>query len=175
MFKVDVAFPYFTGLPSDVVVNTFHFAKGTGTPPTTGDFDNLRDHLKAFYGLVFSSVGTNSMAPWIDQGAVSTKVYDLDDPIPRSPVYSDVGTYPAVQATNSAAPLEAAVCISYQATPTSGLPQARRRGRIFIGGLGIASTIGNPSSFPLVTPQMITACAAAGSYLISDPPADDWF
>lgn len=173
MHKVQISFPYFTGLPTDVVQNTFHFLFTVGSP-VPSDFSLLLIDIEAFYTAIFTSVSLASMAPWIDSGAVSEKIYDLADPTPRTPVYEATSSYSVVRATNATTQPEVALCLSYQGTKISGLPQARRRGRLFIGGLGVATTAGDSDSFPVPTPTIITNMATAASGLIVSAAADGW-
>lgn len=58
------------------------------------------------------------------------------------------------------APSEVALCLSFQGSRASGFPQARRRGRVFIGPLLLnTSSVGRP------TTTIVTALAGAGDAL----------
>jgi hypothetical protein len=59
------------------------------------------------------------------------KQYDLADPKPRIP-HSDTPIV-LTNVDSGMLPAEVAVCLSYQAAPESGVPQARKRGRIYFG------------------------------------------
>lgn len=100
------------------------------------------------------------------------KIFNRADPIPRQPVAEgtwDLTTTPSA----SALPQEVALCLSFQGDPESGVSQARKRGRVYIGPLGqntIAST-GRPSS------TFVTTLATAGDTLLTSSVASgtwDW-
>lgn len=61
------------------------------------------------------------------------KFYRMSDPEPRSPVYESQFGLLTTGTTQMAT--EVAVCLSFQGSKVSGLPQARRRGRIYFGPL----------------------------------------
>jgi hypothetical protein len=75
------------------------------------------------------------------------KIYNRADPIPRVPV--EEGTWSFTGApTGTPLPPEVALCTSFQADPESGVSQARKRGRVYLGPLKDAGlgTDGRPSS-----------------------------
>jgi hypothetical protein len=145
-----------TALPKDMAVNTWHFR----TPGSVADASaTINANLDTFYTALstyYSPVLT---------GTCTTKYYDLEDNEPRAPVAESsfvMGTL-----GSSGLPNEVAVCMSYQAPIVSGTPQARRRGRLFLGPLSTnitSSSTGDqrPSS------GARTAIAAAADALMSD-------
>lgn len=117
--------------PADAVMNNWHFkTDDTGTP-----HDEAADcvsRLTAFY---------NSIDDYLSSflsGAYITKCFDLSDPEPRVPVFENTGSVSGVS-TGNGLPCEIAVCLSFQAPRVSGIPQARRRGRVYIGPLSNAA------------------------------------
>lgn len=106
------------------ITNTFAF---TGTDPF-GDRAAITAALDAFY----TSVGTNILGQGIAAGGHEIKYYDLPGPIPNYPLATDVFAL-AGATTIDPLPAEVALCLSFQGPKTPGFPQARRRGRIYIG------------------------------------------
>jgi hypothetical protein len=66
------------------------------------------------------------------------------------------------------------LCLSFQAVKVSGQTQARRRGRVYIGGLGIVTTAGTTNSFPVPTGQVVTNLVNAAQNLGNDAPDANW-
>lgn len=132
-----------SGLAEDVFVNTWHFKTDA---VVVGDFDNVRDMLKDFYTSI---PGTGSPLcthyPNILNTTATVKAYNLDDPKPRQPAYTS--TYgPITWGSGSPLPFEVALCMSFEAAPTSGIAQARRRNRVYLGPFrsSVADTDGHP-------------------------------
>lgn len=90
------------------------------------------------------------------------KWYDMNDPEPRAPVRENTLDLAAGTRTGSLPP-EVALCLSYQGARVSGLPQARRRGRVYIGPFEAAAvgTDGRPIS------TIVTALRNAGAALLA--------
>jgi len=150
-----------SGLPEDVFINTFHFAAADVTAVAE---DAAADLLK-FYNddggeahKVSDYLGSALNGDW------SAKVYDMGDPEPRVPVYTTDGS--GIDVSSSALPSECSVCLSFEALPASGEPQARRRGRVFIGPLSEDASTGVTVARPAQA-FIDTLCEAAGR-LISD-------
>lgn len=125
-----------TGNPADDMVNTAHW--DTTAPPLLTDFDNVRDMLKNFYTLKAAG-SAQSLAYYLTTQALDTtatvKLFDLADAKPRPPRY--IGVFSLTGIGNSVAlPTEVALCASFQAAPTAGVEQARRRNRFYVGGFG---------------------------------------
>lgn len=123
-----------TGLPQDDIVNTFYF-EGSGADPA-----NVKDMLDDFY----NSVPTGETASVMQQfatdalgGDMTITGYDLSDTPPRAPIYEATTSVISPSSTDMLPP-EIALCLSYQAQPISGVPQARRRGRVYLGPFNVA-------------------------------------
>lgn len=138
IFLFTANFPGLSGLPEDVIVNTFHFEGGGADP------GNVVDMIDDFYITVPTAGGTSTIASYMSNDSVddtyTIRGYDLSDPIPRIPVIEESRSLVGL-GTTEGLPRELAICASYQATRLSGVNQARRRGRLYIGGLGDAANI----------------------------------
>lgn len=110
---------------ADSAVNTFHFDDNGGT----GDPADIPANLAAFYnqirGLYSSDVAQNDHV---------LKIYDVEDPAPRVPVIETTFDFSAAP-TGNPLPHQNAICASFQGTRISGVAQASRRGRVYIGPL----------------------------------------
>jgi hypothetical protein len=71
-------------------------------------------------------------------------MYNLIDAKPRAPIRDDIYTPGTFGSGTVNLPDEVACCLSYSADPVSGIPIARRRGRVFIGPL-CANVLGGSS------------------------------
>lgn len=145
IYRAQVVLPFFTNLPTDVITNTFHFEATTGaTPEQVGT--EVTPQLTAFYT---DGYGSDGIAFYINRGLAHVKWYNLSNPEPRIPYVQSLGIGSIPQG-NANLPTEVALCLSFQGLPLSGVPQARRRGRVFIGGMPqntISPSIGN--NFPI--------------------------
>jgi hypothetical protein len=92
---------------------------------------------------------------------VTFKAYDMANPEPRVPVRT--GTFNVPEGNTLTLPTEVAMVLSFQAAKISGVPQARRRGRIYVPFIR-GSLIGNDSR-PL--PGAITTLVTAGDNLLT--------
>jgi len=141
--------------------------------PSAADWAALKARLKTFYAAVYGA-GSFTAAPWCRPATTTFKGYDLNDAIPRAPRYTSVDAITVTTAASSTVTPETAVCLSFQGTLVSGQPQSRRRGRIYLGGLGQAVANGSASLFPLVLSGGITATIAAASAFKTGTAADGW-
>lgn len=163
MHRFDVIIPnLFSNLPEDSVVNTWHFEHAGG--PAT-DYDNVRDMLADFYGTTpegqTESISDN-MPSNILGDIWNIRAYDLSQPKPRAPVYESTLTVDNGLGSAATLPLDVALCFSFEAEQESGIPQARRRNRKYIGPLdtGTLSSGGRPSL------ALLGIVAAAGRDLL---------
>jgi hypothetical protein len=124
-----------SGNAEDRYTNTFHLNNGDGEPPV---FEAIAAAINGFFvslsGTILSGacIGPNSVI----------KIYDKQDIPPRVPLYTEV--FPALSGGlgNLNLPNEVAICLSYATTFTSGVNNARRRGRMYLGPLNIGATDG---------------------------------
>lgn len=160
VYRFQVTIPTDSAIPADYVTNTFHFST-VGAIPIITDFDNVRDMLADFYakapsggGLALTNYYANNLA-----NTVQVKAYALEDSIPRAPVYES--TFTAAWGGTNNQPSEVALVMSFQAARASGVPQARRRNRVYLGPWGTngADSSGRPAA------ALVTQIARAGSDL----------
>lgn len=175
-YLVTTEIPYFTAIAKDVITNTWHFNWLNGGTPSNASFLFLDNNVRAALGGCYANATTNHMAAFCNQTATVVTIYDLDDPVPRVPVYQSTGTLSAViKATSTLIAAETSVCVSYKAAFISGIPKASQRGRIFLGG--IADNWVDPGTgalFPKPKPGTLTALGNSINDLLATPFADDW-
>lgn len=129
--RVQVTMERDTNVPVDRVVNTLHYSLYDGGVPV-GDFlldvdaQMLADGVLAAWTPWMASLFGSALS-----GAVSVAVYDMSAPEPRVPQGFAEDLSNTVGAT--CLPAELAVCLSFAGAAQSGVNQARRRGRIFLG------------------------------------------
>lgn len=167
-----VVLPYYTGIPQDVAVNTFHF--DSMDEDVVGNPSLVTDPLKDFYRAPVSP-STSAPGEWISPivsrgvGECKVKLYNMSDPKPRRPFEIDTFTLPAAIGATDGMPNEVCVVTSFQGDPLSGHPQARRRGRIFFGPLTkSAFSLGTVSSMPAVGTVFRSSLVNASKQLCID-------
>jgi len=121
--RTQVSLPTSSGLPADVIMNTWHcqFFSGTAVAAATNFVANLLDFYLSIDAFMSGRLSGN----------IDFKVYDLVDPLPRSVIYNFTSTLSL--GSGDGLPNECAICLSYYGTIGSGLVAARHRGRIFLG------------------------------------------
>lgn len=127
LYRHQVAINMDSALPEDDIMNTFHF-KGEAGPSTATDTAAIATAVGAFYNAIDGSIFPNEVAATAD-----FKTYDLSNAVPRVPVFE--GTHSLTPSGTTGIPTEAAICLSFEGSPVSGVNQARRRGRLFLGPL----------------------------------------
>jgi len=154
-----------SALPEDVAINTFYFH----TPNTPADGSSrvaIVAAVRQFYDDVAAGA-TNSVAsyltPDIDPLSCRIKLYNLTDPQPRTPAL-DTNLPLTTLGSTDVLPSEVAACMSFRGAPVSGVPAARRRGRVYIGPLNI-----NAADASTGRPELtfMTDVAAAGAAIIA--------
>lgn len=135
-----VVLPFRTNLPEDVTVNTYAFVVPALDEPS---FTAVGSRLLDLYnnpGDGGDLAITEILSPALNREteAARLEVYeiDLDTGAVGSPLFVQpftLGSGP-VSASNLL-PNEVAICSSFSAGPISGVPAARRRGRVFLGPL----------------------------------------
>jgi len=141
-----------SNLAADAATNTWSVDADDDTAAET-----FETFLEDFY---------DTMAPYfsdrVRQNDHVYKIYDRADPTPRQPIAE--GTFNLSSAPSGAGmPPEVALCLSFEGLPTSGIPQARRRGRVYIGPLD--TTTGGSGGAP--SSAFVTALANAGDTLLT--------
>jgi hypothetical protein len=118
-------------LAEDNFVNTYHF-EASGS--SMSDPENVRDMLVDFYTEKAPDQGAaicEYMSSDTVTGKWTIKMYNLSDPKPRYPFYTDTGT--AAVSGGSGMPTENAIVMSFQGIRIAGEEQRRRRNRVFLG------------------------------------------
>lgn len=145
LHRLQTIFQDTTLMPEHARVNTTYWDPVPASPlPNPID---LVDMVWEFYN---TDAPTQSITDFYGAGGysglVEFKLYDMSDPEPRRPVYETTRSYTPIS-NQQMLPHEVALCLSFQADPVSGVPQARRRGRIFLGPLAeAASSQARPST-----------------------------
>lgn len=161
MLKATVVLPYTTNLPRDVSTNTFWFGYPLIGPD---DPEEVAEWLEEFY---VEPVGTRTVGQFLS-GVISratdacrVEIYDTTRPIPNPPIHTHTFTLPSGGTTLNL-PNEVAVCASFQAPAVAGMPQARRRGRIYVGPLKTSVVEGDENDPPrpggLFVDTLVGAC-----------------
>lgn len=146
-----------SGVPADAVTNTLYF-----TADSVSDLSDVSDQIELMYREV--EIRLSSL---IALTGHEIKYYSMLDPEPRAPVATDPFS---LSATSSTAGIrETAICMSFQGDKVSGEPQARKRGRIYLGPLAESNSDnqGRPNQFILQDVQD----AGAGLLAASDAAA----
>lgn len=116
-----------SGLPEDRVVNVWHTRGSKGDPAGN---EGVADIFRNFYIAIGPLI-----SGWISRAdAPVLSFYDLADPEPRVPFYEQNAGFPG-PASSDDLPTEVAICTSFRGNYISGTPNARRRGRIYVGPL----------------------------------------
>lgn len=131
------------GIPENFIVNQFCI---DGMELGDGFTLEMTDAIKAFYDEINGPVLSDA----INVDGHMAKFYDLPGVKPNYPYIEHEWGLDVVPTGDTFAP-EVALCLSFQGDRTPGFPQARRRGRIFLGPIrdGI-QTNGRPSGPTLV-------------------------
>lgn len=171
LYRCQHVLPMFTNIPTDVMVNQFHFLNDTLDHETVAAEAATR--LSAFYLGAYGSAGSTRVA-YLSWNTAVLRVFDLSDPTPRIPVEVPMG-YTSGTAV-SQVPTEVACVLSWQAAPQSGVVFQRLHNRCFLGGL--TTSMMEPSSgiaFPRFTTSFINAVAAAADTLLgANDGVTDW-
>lgn len=156
-YRAQVIIPHGNGIPADAMTNTLHFIDFV--PQPLADLaDDVTPIIEDLYEAIY--VGSGVSASYYAWTNTRVKWYDLAQPTPRVPYELPMPIN--VSPTATTIPAEVAAVASFQANREPGVPQARRRGRIYLGGLNsvwmVASSAG---AAPRLDPGMLTRCATA--------------
>lgn len=172
LYRCDVVLPMFTGDPSDVVVNTWHF-ESTATQENFAI--NTEVFLGGLYRGIYSETDTNRVS-YIDWLNVRARVFDLSQPTPRVPVESPVFfTTAGLQAAEI--PTEVAAVLSFQSDGMPGEVYQRRYNRVYLGAVPNQwMQPGSSTTFPrFVQAFMDNATTQAQTMQgLTDGPEDLW-
>lgn len=148
------------GISANYATNTWHCLA-----PDVVQLALWEAALTTFYQAVDVRIGTLAGTT----NALQYKHYEVDDPEPRAPVLTGQAS---LSPSGTPMPPEVALVLSFQADQASGVPQARRRNRIYLPFLntGAAGTDGRPSSATVT--DVVTAADAL--LAASGPTTADW-
>lgn len=170
IMRAQVVLPYQTGLPEDVITNTLHFDVPAPLDPDV-QVPILTSHLSEFYLSVYGSVGGGGHAQYVNWSQAHVNWYNLSDPVPRVPTIEPL-PFPGISVSPTTTPVEVCVVIAFQGERVAGLPQARRRGRLYLGGFVNVCQSTPATAPPRVLATLVTAIANAGTELLSDCSGD---
>lgn len=128
ILRCQARFQAYTNVPEDVYTNTLHFV---ADPPY--DMEAAAAWLAPKVNSFYQAVYNGSLASPVFAPSGHTQVwYDLSQPKPRVPIFTDALSNPS-QGSANGLPEEVSICLSFQGPTESGVNQARRRGRIYLG------------------------------------------
>lgn len=127
LLRVVARLPRVTGTPEDAITNTWYFDGDDSDEDQEWYWSAATDLLVDFYE------GFDTYLSGALSGALFLTVYDMRDAEPRVPKFTQSTTLTV--SAGAWLPAEVALCLSFQAAAVSGTPQARRRGRVFLGPL----------------------------------------
>lgn len=140
----------------NVVENFISNSLAFEVPVTLDAPDDLTPLIKDFHDDL-----SGLHSPVIAQTGHQIKYTSLPGLAPRYPFETDLFDFTTAP-SGTALPDEVAICLSFQGQRTAGLPQARRRGRIYFGPLRTTAATGNRPSTTLIS-TLATAAATFGA------------
>jgi len=157
-YRCQATIPNDNGLPADAAVNTWSYMIAG-----SGDRDDLAvdfgTQLSTFYGAFGADFGSADY----NWDAIAVKHYDMLDPTPRLPFYEHVIDAAAADVSANTYPGEVAICLSMEGERESGVNMRRRRGRVYLGPLGMGSF-----DLPIATSTIADLVAAAANEAFFD-------
>lgn len=159
LYRTQVRLQMVSAVPEDAVTNTWWCI--------ADDLAGLNLFLTQL-GLFYQAIDGELSSAVATTGHIM-KSYDMADPEPRAPVQVVTGT--TLTPGTTSLPPELAVCLSFQAVQQSGTPQARRRGRVYIGPLRVAAI---DSAGNVATTAATTIATAADALLTASKAASTW-
>lgn len=150
-----------SGVPEDACVNTLHFFG----EPTPGNLAGISTAIGVFYDSI-----SGVLARTISFAASRLKFYNLDHSMPRAPIHETALTAGS-EPVNTPLPHELCMCLSFEGLRISGIPQARRRGRIYLGPLGTNVLTSNGD---LSTTETDVVRDAAQVFVQTSDTTPDW-
>lgn len=173
--RVQVVIPYSSGVPSDVITNTWHFESLDDEDITSAKLASLFSRLATFYSTVYTNTAVKAMAGYLQPANTVMKAYNLADPKPRTAVRESVVPLSVGTQQNDTTPSEASIVLSFHTAYQSGISKASQRGRIYLGGLTTfqfdAGTIARSSQVKTATREAITGAANS---LAANVLTDKW-
>jgi len=128
-------------VPENYITNSWAFQGTDVLTNTTGITTALKDFYDDFGSYI---------SPSITQNGHMVKYYELPGSVPNYPFEEDSWNLAAAP-SGTALPSELAVCLSFQGDRQAGFPQARRRGRVYLGPFDTGATSGDRPASALLT------------------------
>lgn len=130
-----------SGIPADFVTNSWCIETDVSAP-SPSDIAEYTTAFKDFYDDIATLISVD-----VFQNAHIVKYIELETTVVPNYPYAEDTFDLASNPSNASFPQEVALCLSMQGFRISGTPQARRRGRVYIGPIATATmTAGRPSS-----------------------------
>lgn len=162
LFKAQVVLPYFSGRPTDVAVNQYHFVDDT-TATFAITASNIRDQLSTMYNAIYTGAAS-TRASYINWPQASVKVFRLADPTPRVPIILSMNLNEGTGPTPI--PTEVACVMTWQAEPESGVRYQRLYNRVYLPGMMTAyMDVSAADQFPRFTGAFTGRIAAAAKVM----------
>jgi hypothetical protein len=169
LFQVQSVLHTTNNLPADFVTNTWWISVRNdviGSPTQEELVDGINGHLVTFYDAI-----RQDLSPLLSVTGHEFKWYAMEDPTPRTPKYLHSWTFGSAFG-GFAMPSEVALVSSYQATKQSGVAQATRRNRIFLGPMNTSAqdaVLGRPA-----TATVVRITDAAEAFAATSDGANGW-
>lgn len=127
-------------VPENYITNSWAFK--TADFPSDGEIDEYVASFRVFYNTISTYLGQPIAATGHEM-----KFYDLEQLVPPNyPIAVKTWDLSAAP-SEPGLPSEVALCLSFQGEKVPGFPQARRRGRVYLGPIRRdANVAGRPSS-----------------------------
>lgn len=127
-----------SNVPEDDVVNTYHW--DVDVTDELAQSEAVGNLLESFYQTIDAYLST-----FIAGTGNVVKFFDMADPEPRVPFRTREIDLSGADFGTGLLPAECAICLSFQAPPASGVNQARRRGRVYLGPISSQAVTGGAS------------------------------
>lgn len=163
--RAQAVIPYDSGLPQDVITNTFYFQSGGALAGMEAASAYIAESLDAFYTQVYEIGG----AYYCNFTGAYVNCYDMSEPEPRIPWTQPMGI--SVGSESTGLPAEVAAVLSFHAETVPGGNPANRRGRVYLGGL-VTNQMLSTGSYPGWNSGFITDCTLAGEGLLARNTSD---
>lgn len=174
LYQAQVHLAAVSSIPADVAVNSYHFRVDSGPVLTdediiTGQRDGIPDEngIQGDLSDLYDTIA-DYLSIKIDPAASYIKWYNLDLPKPRTPFLTlSMDSFTTVG--SDTLPSEVAIVSSFQAAPVNGLPQSRRRNRVYLGPL---SSLGLAAADGVINSSCREAIAGAFENLASNSASE---
>ena len=169
--RMQAVIPFASGLPSDVITNTLYFHDLSVNTDVEVVADAVNPSVQAFYDAIYDNAVPNYLAT---ANLWEARYYSVGTPPPNIPYILPLVATGPPSFTPTNIPTEVACVLSFQGDVSQGAPQARRRGRIYLGGLSDTNLLSSTSApgvqFPRFNPTWISNVVSAAIILENTQP-----